>query len=241
MIEINLLPGGASRRPSGSARSRAMPKLPAVGGDPRLVGAGAAALLVVLLMAYLYWNTGAERTRLEGEIAQEVADSTRLATTIALVSQLEARQDTIEQKIDVIRSVDERRYVWPHLMDEISRSLPQYTWLNKVTASEDEPDAPAPAPGAPAPADSAAAAAKPAAPAKPVGPRFALEGNTGSTQALTRFMKNLESSPLVRDVSLITSETTTWQGRDVLKFTLEARYEQPDTSIIETVPVVSLR
>lgn len=233
MIEINLLPGGASRRPAGAARSRGMPKLPAVGGDPRLVGAGAAALLLALLMAYLFWNTGAERTRLEGEIAREVADSTRLASTIALVSQLEARQDTIEQKIDVIRSVDERRYVWPHLMDEISRSLPQYTWLNKVTASEEEPPA-----AAPAPTDSAAPAPEPVA---PMGPRFALEGNTGSTQALTRFMKNLEASPLVRDVSLITSEQADWQGRTLLKFTLEARYEQPDTSIIETVPVVSLR
>lgn len=216
-----------------------MPKLPTVGGDPRLVGAGAAAVLLALLMAYLFWNSGAERTRLEGEIAQEVADSTRLASTIALVSQLEARQDTIEQKIDVIRSVDERRYVWPHLMDEISRSIPQYTWLNKVTASEEEP-APA-APAAPAtPADSAAVVAAPV-PVEPMGPRFALEGNTGSTQALTRFMKNLEASPLVRDVSLITSEQADWQGRTLLKFTLEARYEQPDTSIIETVPVVSLR
>lgn len=237
MIEINLLPGGATRRPTGTARSLAMPKLPAVGGDPRLVGFGAGAVLLALLAAYLFWSTGAERTRLEGEIAQEVADSTRLASTIALVTQLEARQDTIEQKIDVIRSVDERRYVWPHLMDEISRSLPQYTWLNKVTASEEE--APA-APAAPAaPGDSAAAPAPVAA--APVGPRFALEGNTGSTQALTRFMKNLEASPLVRDVSLITSEQATWQDRTLLKFTLEARYEQPDTSIIETVPVVSLR
>lgn len=235
MIEINLLPGGASRRPAGAARSLAMPKLPAVGGDPRLVGAGAAAVLLALLAAYLFWNSGAERERLEGEIAQEVADSTRLASTIALVSQLEARQDTIEQKIDVIRSVDERRYVWPHLMDEISRSLPQYTWLNKVTASEEE----APPAPAPAPADSAAAPVP--EPVAPMGPRFALEGNTGSTQALTRFMKNLEASPLVRDVSLITSEQADWQGRTLLKFTLEARYEQPDTSIIETVPVVSLR
>lgn len=240
MIEINLLPGGAARRPAGPGRSLALPKMPQMGGDPRLAGTGAAAVLALLLGAFLFWSTGAEATRLEGEVAREVADSTRLAGTIALVGQLEARQDTIEQKIDVIRSVDERRYVWPHLMDEISRSLPPYTWLTKLTATEEEAPAPAAAPP-PAAGDTAKKAAAPAAPPEPVGPAFNLEGNTGSTQALTRFMKNLEASPLIRGVTLVTSEQAETQGRVFWKFTLEARFEQPDSSIIETVPVISIR
>lgn len=244
MIEINLLPGGAARRPAGGGKSLALPSMPKLGGgNPVLAGAGAAAVLVTLGGAYLFWSSGARVTELEAQVAQEVADSTRLAGTIALVGQLEARQDTIEQKIDVIRGVDERRYVWPHLMDEISRSLPPYTWLTKLTANEEEapPPPPKPAPGdtaaaAKAKADSAAAAA-----AVPVGPSFNLEGNTGNTQALTRFMKNLESSPLIRDVQLVTSEQTQTEGRVYTKFTLEARFEQPDTTIIETVPVISIR
>ena len=70
---------------------------------------------------------------------------------------------------------------------------------------------------------------------------FNLEGNAGSTEALTRFMKNLEASPMIREVSLVTSERTDVQGRTVLKFTLEARWEEPDSGFVETVPLLTTR
>ena len=82
-----------------------------------------------------------------------------------------------------------------------------------------------------------AAAPAPAA----AGPSFNVEGNAGSTQALTRFMRNLEASPMIRDVALITSEQIDFQGRSVLKFSLEARWEQPDPSLLETVPLLNAR
>jgi Tfp pilus assembly protein PilN len=65
-----------------------------------------------------------------------------------------------------------------------------------------------------------------------------VEGNAATTQALTRFMKNLEASAFIRDVALVTSEKAENQGRAYLKFTLEARWEQPDSTLVETVPVV---
>jgi Tfp pilus assembly protein PilN len=213
VIEINLLPSGDARRGTRrrGAGSPRMPKLPAIGGDPWMAGLGAAGSLVVLFAGYSYWSNSTATVRLEGQIAQEVTDSTRYATTIALVSSLRARQDTIQQKIDVIRSVDTRRYVWPRLLDEISRSVPAFTWLTSLTSNGD---------------DSAA------------GPTLTLQGAAGSTQALTRFMKNLEESPFIRDVMLVTTEQVVTDGRTYNRFTLEARYEQPDSAFIETVPVV---
>ena len=82
------------------------------------------------------------------------------------------------------------------------------------------------------------AAKLPPLPPPPPPPGFNLEGNAATTQSLTRFMKNLEASPFIRDVALVTSEQTQTQGRTYLKFTLEARWEQPDSTLIETVPVV---
>ena len=186
--------------------------------------------LVVLGIAFAYWRGDSRQTLLAAELDTEVADSVRFAATIELLDAVRARQDTINQKIEVIRGVDSRRYVWPHLLDEISRATPAFTWLNKVSAA-DEAAAPAPA----VPADSTA----PPAPAQE-GPSFALEGNAGSTQALTRFMKNLEESPFIRDVTLVTSEQVSEEGRTFHKFTLEARYESPDSAFIQTVPVISL-
>lgn len=232
MIEINLLPAGEKkRRPAGrTGAARRGPALPQVPGDPYMIGLGAVAVLLFVGMGFAYWRVDAGRTEAEARVEQAKQDSIRFASTIELVAAMEARQDTIESKIQVIRGVDERRYVWPHLLDEISRALPPYTWLTKVAAAEAAP--------APAPADTAAAKRAPAA---PVGPAFSLEGNTGSTQALTRFMKSLEASPFIRDVTLVTSEQTTTDGRSYQKFTLEARYEVPDSSFIETVPVISIR
>ena len=239
MIEINLLPSGAARRPA-ARRERAGVSLP--GADPRVAGLAAAALLLVVLGAFGFWRQSARAGELNAQIERERADSLRLARTIALMKSMESRRDTIEQKMAVIRSVDGRRYQWPHLLDEISRAVPPYTWLTRVAAGAHATGpAPAPAPAAaPAPAGGAAKAdtGKAALPPSPPPPSFSVEGNAATTTALTRFMKNLEASAFIRDVSLVTSEQTQTQGRSYLKFTLEARWEQPDSTLIETVPVV---
>lgn len=222
--------------------------MPAIGGDPRIAGAGALALLAILLIGVAFWRLGVKEEELAARVAREAADSTRFATTINLINTLQARQDTIEQKIGVIREVDQRRFVWPHLLDEISSATPEYTWLAQISSIE------APAPAAPAAArpqarsragrgrGAAAAdtAAPPPAPVRPVGPTFTLQGNAGSTQALTRFMKNLEASAFIRDVTLVTSEQVVEAGRTLHRFTLEAKYELPDSSAIQTIPIVTV-
>lgn len=217
MIEINLVPGhegprGTSRR----ATSLQLPSFPALGGDSRTLLGGAAVLLLIFIVGFAFWKLSARKAALETEVQEEVRDSTRFATTIGLVHSLESRQDTIRQKIGVIREVDRRRYVWPHIIDEISAAVPTYTWLEQITSTE--------------PADSTDRA-----------PGFSIQGDAGSTQALTRFMKNLENSPFIRDVTLVTSEQQAEQGRTYQKFTLEAKYEMPDSSVIETVPIVTFR
>jgi Tfp pilus assembly protein PilN len=245
LIEINLLPSGPQRRPAG--RSLRSASLPSAGADPRVVALGLAGLLVLGLLAFGFWRTGAQAAELGARLERERADSVRLARTIALMQTIQARRDTIEQKIAVIRAVDGRRYVWPHLLDEVSRAVPPFTWLTKVAAVEEAPPAPAPPPAA-APAggdtakkDSAAAAAAPAPPPEPEGPGFSIEGSAATTQSLTRFMKNLEASPMIQGVALVTSEQTTLEGRSFLKFTLEARFERPDSTLLEQVPVIPVQ
>lgn len=216
LIEINLAPGSTA----GGLRSRrlpalTLPSLPSFGGDVRIVAGAAGGLLVVALLIFGYWSLGRRTENLQTQIQQEVTDSTRFAGMIELVSTLQARQDTIQQKIDVIRSVDTRRYVWPHLMEEVSLALPAYTWLTEIRTT--------------APVDSIDS-----------GPRFAIQGNAGSTQALTRFMKNLESSTFIGDVTLVTSEQEVVEGRTIQRFTLEAAYRRPAPSEIQTVPIVVL-
>ncbi|HEU4456577.1 MAG TPA: PilN domain-containing protein [Longimicrobium sp.] len=239
MIEINLLPSGAARRPAASRAARSVP-LSGAGADPRVIALGLAAVLILGLTAFGWWRTGAQQAELTAQLERERADSVRLARTIELMKTIEQRRDTIERKIAVIRAVDGRRYVWPHLMDEVSRAVPPYTWLTRVAGIEEQAPPPAAAAAPPA-GDSAKGAAPAAPPPVPRGPGFNVEGNAATTQALTRFMKNLEASPMIRDVALVTSEQTATEGREYLKFTLEARWEQPDSTLVESVPVLPVQ
>jgi Tfp pilus assembly protein PilN len=245
LIEINLLPSGAARRPAAPGRRPGAggPSLPSLGTDPRVAALAGVGVLLLLGGGYWWWNAGNTRAELTAQVEAAQADSVRLERTIALMKTLDTRRDTIDQKMEVIREVDTRRYVWPHLMDEVSRATPPYMWLTKLAAVEDEA-APAPAVPTAAPADTARAradsAAAAAAAARPSGPVFNIEGHAGATEALTRFMKNLESSPMIRDVSLVTSQQEPVQGRDVLKFTLEARWEEPDSAFVETIPLITV-
>lgn len=215
VIEINLVPGAERRKPSGKRTAAAlkMPSMPSLGGDSKMHMIAAGGVVLLLAVVYTMWSLSARHSALESQVQAEVRDSTRFAATIEMVNALQAQQDTMQLKIGIIREVDQRRYVWPHLLDEISGAVPAYTWLSSITAMP--------------PADTLQTI-----------PGVAVQGNAGSTQALTRFMKNLESSPFIRDVTLVTSEQTDMDGRAVHKFSLEARYEVPDSTAIETMPVI---
>ena len=196
MIEINLLPSGATRRPAAARRpgGGGGPSLPSLGADPRVAGMAGLGVLLLLFGAYWFWNSGKTRDDLAAQVESAAADSVRLERAIALMKTLDTRRDTIDQKMDVIRQVDTRRYVWPHVLDEVSRATPPYLWLTKLAAVEEEAAPPPPPPAAEkskakgkgkdkdkdkAAEDSAAAA--PAAPVRPAGPVFNVEGHAGAT------------------------------------------------------------
>lgn len=247
MIEINLMPSGAARRAAPARAGRAGASLPKLGADPRVAGLGAAGIAVLLVCGWLFWTSGAKLGELSAQVTREEQEAKRLERTLSMLSTLQAQRDTIDRKINVIKSVDGRRYVWPHLMDEVSRAVPQFTWLTKVAAIEEEAPPP-PVAAVPeaekekgAKADSAAADTAAFVVEEPVGPSFNIEGNAATTQSLTRFMKNLEASPMIREVALVTSEQTEDQGRTYHKFTIEARYETPDSSLVESVPVIPVQ
>jgi Tfp pilus assembly protein PilN len=216
VIEINLLSGGPAKRQTASrGPAKAGPALSGLGAHPLVAGVGALAVLLVLGGGFAVWRAGARVDDLRSEVAREREEATRLEQTIALMQTLDTRRDSITQKMDIIREVDGRRYLWPHIMDEVSRAVPAYAWLTRLSAQGGS-------------AEGAAAA-----------PAFTMEGHAGTTHVLTRFMKNLEDSPMISGATLVTSEQVEMQGRRLLKFTLEARWEHPDTAFIETVPILT--
>ncbi len=230
MIEINLLPGAARKtkgRGTGfslvavAAGARARVK------DPFMLSAAASVLVAAGAVGLLYFSQTARAADLGAREQKAVSDSVRFTTVLREHRRATAKRDSVLRQLQVIRAIDDDRFVWPHIMDEVSRALPPYTWLKSLAAvtAVATPSAPA----------AAAGAKDPAPEAEP--PRFRIVGNTVDIQALTRFMKLLETSPFIQNVQLARSELAMVDGKEVTEFQLDAQYERPDKSALTTAPV----
>jgi Tfp pilus assembly protein PilN len=143
-----------------------------------------------------------------------------------------ARRDSLIAQLGIIRQIDESRYVWPHILDEISRALPPFTWITTISQLSAKPVLPQ--------RDTATVASDSSKKAKPVAePAVTLQivGNTVDIQALTRFMRVLESSPFVQNVTINKSNVVLVDNREVTEFTLDVQYQKPDPAAVTTVPL----
>jgi Tfp pilus assembly protein PilN len=234
MIEINLSPGASRKsrgRSAGVALAGVFGDAKASIKDPYLIAAVLSLLAAAGGVGSMHVTQTATAETLAVREEQAVADSTRFASVLRSRSRAEAKRDSVLNQLAVIRSIDADRFVWPHVMDEVSRALPPYTWLKTLAVAAPQA-APAGAGPAPAPGDSTSAT-----PVAPELARFRVVGNTVDIQALTRFMKLLESSPFIQNVQLARSEMAMVEGKEVTEFTLDAQYERPDSSMILTAPV----
>jgi Tfp pilus assembly protein PilN len=235
MIEINLLPGTGKKGKSKSGASL----LSAFSGigqrvkNPYLVTAVASLAIALLAVGGLHFTQQAEASELAVREESALRDSARFAAVLKERRKLEARRDSVTKQLEIIKAIDSERFVWPHVLDEVSRALPPYTWLKTVAAVTAQA-----APGQPVkPAEDSAKKNEKHDPMPLQSMKFKIVGNTVDMQALTRFMKLLETSPFVQDVKLSKSELVVVEGKEVTEFTLEAQYERPTADAIVTVPV----
>lgn len=232
MIEINLLPGAARSRKAGSGVSfKAISAgVAAKVKDPYLLTAVASVIVAVASVGILHMTQTTTADDLGVRETEALRDSTRYAMILKDRRRAEAKRDSVVKQLAIIRSIDDDRYVWPHLLDEVSRSLPPYTWLKSMAQTSAVST-----PAGVADADSAKKNKDPEPSQEPL--RFRVVGNTVDIQALTRFMKLLETSPFVQNVQLAKSELVILDGKEVTEFQLDAEYERPDRSVITTAPV----
>ncbi|MCC7053328.1 MAG: PilN domain-containing protein [Gemmatimonadaceae bacterium] len=248
MIEINLLNPGEKNRKKKSgaldflarfrgtkdAQPLAMDDSAPIPARPMIAaGAGIAVAVAVLGVGGGFWYQDRQITRLDERLQQELADSSRFSSVIGERKAVIARRDSLITQLGIIEEIDQSRYVWPHILDEISRALPPYTWITGITQLSARPVLPQ-RDTTKAKADSAGAKAK--APAEPV-VAFQLVGNTVDIQALTRFMRVLESSPFVQNVTINKSSVMLIDNREVTEFTLDMQYQKPDPAAVTTVPI----
>ncbi len=208
MIEVNLIPGGKKRVSRGPRRSLKLPSMEALPKDRWVLGSGAVLVVLGALAAFLYFTTASRRSELTVLLEEAVADSARYADLIQQSERMTARRDSIAQRVAIIQELDGDRYTWPHVLDEVARALPDYTWLTDLLQVSGGAQ-----------------------------PQFRIVGRAGNNFAVTQFMENLEASLFIRHVELISTEQVVDQERIVNQFTLEAFFERPPAELLETVPL----
>ena len=233
MITVNLRPD-LKRKRARSPFQGVMEGFRGLGGkvkDPLLLASAACWLGVLGWLGYVVISTTTELNALEPQLEATRSEHKRFKAFLAEKRHQETIRDSLVAQIGVIRTVDGDRYVWPHLLDEVTKALPAYTWL--VDLGNAAPVAAPPGAAAPAaPADTA----KPQVAASPA-VIFDVNGRTVDIQAYTRFLRQLEASPWITDVTPVSAQTVVEKERPVTAFTIRATYRQADSAYIRTVPL----
>jgi Tfp pilus assembly protein PilN len=190
---------------------------------------------------FLYTSQTARAADLTDRKDRAVKDSLRYATFLKDRLRAQSVRDTLLREVNVIKSLDDDRFIWPHVLDEVSRALPQYTWITNLTFT-----------GSPQGSNNVVVTPKTAAddknaknktpkrletdiPKDPVSIRIV--GRTVDIQALTRFMKDLAASPFLENVQLEKSELAIDQGKEVTQFQLTVAFRRPDSAAVTRVPL----
>lgn len=225
MIEINLLPGARKKKGASKGASinvgALLEQLRGRFKDPWLLVAIGGVLLGGAITGLMWYSQSSKTAELAERERIAVQDSTRYAAVLAQRTAAEAQRDSLLRQIAVISAIDGDRFVWAHVLDEVARALPTYTWLRNVQQSN------------------TVAPQAPEAVASGTGPEINIRviAYTVDLQAVTIFMKNLEASPFLQNITISSSESTQLQGKDVYQFQLDLQYQKPDSTAIRTVPL----
>lgn len=218
MIEINLLPG-ARRKRGGKGAGFKMPDVKALAGmvkDPWLIAAVTLWGVFAVIMLFFWLPRRSAVNGLEPRLASTQREAQRLEAVLRTKAEAEAKRDSLMMQIEIIRAIDRERYIWPHIMDAVTRALPPYTWLDDLAARQSEV------------LDSGVTAVA-----------LQIMGKSADIQAITRFVRNLEESAFLEQATQMSTSVINEQGRDVFAFVINVRYQQPDTSILAMRPLAA--
>lgn len=233
MIEINLLPGKRRKGGGGGGRGFKLPDFKALLAqvkDPWLAAAvGSAALLI----GFIVFTLAVQVTRvaaLQSRYDDVLIEKRRFDVVIARKRQAERIRDSLANEINIIRGIDGDRYTWPHILDQVTKALPPYTWLTRISTANAAPTPGGGQPAQPAPGGPDSLGNRPVI--------VGIEGRTVDIQAYTTFLRQLANSPWFADVQALQSNTVVESDRPVTAFSVTVRYRVADSVYLRTVPLV---
>jgi type IV pilus assembly protein PilN len=123
MIRINLL---AERR-----SVKAVSKGFQAGQKITVIGS----LLLVLALVgvgWRYWAIGQQKAEVARQVVAAQREEQRLAEILKQVAEFEARKEQLQQRVTLIDELRKGQNAPVHMIDQVSRALPDMTWLTTV-------------------------------------------------------------------------------------------------------------
>ena len=211
MININLKPGTKLQAPKGDRVAAFREQLRGLRDKikaPGLVVACGTWLVVVVALVVLFLHTNSRISALEPKM-QTAEDEYKRYRNFVNEKKREGRsRDSILAQIGTITAVDQDRFTWAHILDEIAGAMPDFTWLTSVS--------PLTVAGAPV-VDTDSTAAPPVS--------VLIAGQTNDLQNYTAFLRRLgESHWLINVIPVKTATIIDKNNRAITEFTVQATF-----------------
>jgi type IV pilus assembly protein PilN len=137
MIRINLL-AVERERTKRTARAGFGAGLGAGLGAAQKITIAASVIVVgtALAIVWWFWALRMESSRIDREIADAEAETRRLRGVLTQVQQFEQRKAQLQQRVSLIEELRKGQDGPVHMLDAISRSLPDRLWLTDLQQKE---------------------------------------------------------------------------------------------------------
>ena len=99
---------------------------------------GAILLVTAAVIGWRFWQVRSDERQMETAIASAQQETQRLHSVILQVQQFEQRKAQLQQRVVLIEQLRKGQTGPVHMLDQISRSLPQMLWLTELKQSGDD-------------------------------------------------------------------------------------------------------
>ncbi len=125
MIRINLLV---------VERERARKRVVLIPAAHRVTAAATVILIgTAVLIGWWFLSVRERSAQLDIELAQAETETRQIRSVLEQVRKFESQKATLQQRVTLIEQLRKGQYAPVHLLDELSKSLPDRLWLNDLT------------------------------------------------------------------------------------------------------------
>jgi type IV pilus assembly protein PilN len=180
-------------------------------GQKLTIGCSIILVLAVVFIGWRYWSLGRQSAQLDAEITAAQEETARLRSVIEQVQQFEQRKAQLQQRVVLIEQLRKGQTGPVHMLDQISRALPPMLWLTELKQTGDD---------------------------------VVIDGRTTVLTSLTDFVTSLEASGYFKksiDIVNTTTEAGTGSVSELIKFTIKASFQPPETPARDAAPPAPAR